>query len=88
MIPTPAPLKHDYTALDAAIIQRITEAAPAKFEQVCATAMKEADALASVDFESAESWRIIDRRLQALRKAGKIKFQRKSKVSAEGWVIA
>lgn len=88
---TTTPKKHDYTTLDAAIIRRITEAAPASFSEVFSfnsDTMKEADALAAADFENSEAWRIVDRRLQALRKAGKIKYQRKSKAAVEGWVIA
>lgn len=84
---TPIMQKHDYTTLDAAIIQRITKAAPATFTTVFAyksKVMEEADTLAAADFEKAKAFRIVDRRLQALRKAGKIKYQRKP----EGWVIA
>lgn len=82
--------QHDYTKLDAAIIAAINGAPPAQFFRISndAQVQREAETLASAEFEKAEAWRIMDRRLQSMRKAGRIKYQRKSKDKKEGWVIA
>lgn len=78
--------KHDYTALDALLIEQITNRAPMLFQTLVYSPLvrDESERLAAAEFEKAEAWRIIDRRLQALRKAGKVKYQRKP----EGWVRA
>ena len=73
-------MAHDYTDLDAAIIERITAGCVGFTSLSCAVA-KHSEKLASDD--QAPAWRIVDRRLQALRKASRIRYQRKP----EGWVL-
>lgn len=70
-----------YSALDAKIIGAIGGGRRG-FGEVCAAARDEAKTLESSPGEKAEGWRIVDRRLQALRKAGKIRYARNS-----GWVL-
>lgn len=73
--------KPDYTALDAAILARITQK-PVNFTQLQSGAVqKAADAFVTGGYKPA--WRFIDSRLQALRKAGKIVYSGKT-----GWSIA
>ena len=83
-------MKQDYTGLDAAILARIQESQPILFSSLLMGAVwDEAMAFESIqtharnciDFKPA--WRFVDARLQALRKAGKIRYQRKP----EGWVM-
>ena len=75
-------MKHDYTALDRAIIAYIT-AGKATFTGLTAAVAEHSDALARDD--AAPGWRIVDRRLQALRKAGQIRYKRGV---FGGWVLA
>jgi hypothetical protein len=72
-------MAHDYTALDGAIIDRVAKGCVG-FTTLCGAVLKHAESLAAHD--PAPPWRIVDRRLQALRKAGRIRYQRKP----EGWV--
>lgn len=78
--------KHDYAALDAAILDRVKDRGAVTFCEIAhhRPAEAESEKLASAEFEKAPAWRIVDRRLQHLRKSGQIKYQRKP----EGWVIA
>ncbi len=80
-------MKHDYAKLDAAILSELTATTPNGFAQLCgnlSAANREANVLSGPDaFHGTPSWRLIDRRLQALRKAGRIRYQRKP----EGWVL-
>lgn len=73
-------MAHDYTELDGAIIARVAEGC-VSFSALLTSVSKHSEALAKTD--SAPGWRIVDRRLQALRKAGRIRYQRKP----EGWVL-
>lgn len=85
--------RHDYTALDAAILAaiRFDDGVGKLFHHIAwAKAVAAAsDAIAAVANEGKRgwnetpAWRIVDRRLQALRKAGLIRYQRKP----EGWVL-
>lgn len=77
--------KPDYTALDAAILAAIKEKQPAMFHVFAYDGDVNANSLALVHTEkNGDSWRVTDRRLQALRRAGQVHYQRKP----EGWVIA
>lgn len=84
-------MKHDYTALDAAIVKRIREGAKSigAIEQAdvakLTKAIADADNATRETWRSMPSWRVVDRRLQALRKAGKIKFVRGP---GAGWEVA
>jgi hypothetical protein len=73
-------MKNDYTALDAAIFSAITDK-PVFFHVIAKAADEEAKAFAT---NEAPGWCVVDRRLQALRKSGLIRYSRKP----EGWVIA
>lgn len=76
--------KHDYTKLDEAIIGAIAACRheAASFCDISPKCEPEAEKLSAVPGEAAEWWRIIDRRLQALRKAGKIRH------TTKGWVLS
>lgn len=86
------PVKPDYTHLDAAILAAIKARGPVRFFLLSHIKAVQS---AAVALESANrghgpgrrddkpAWRFVDGRLQALRKAGKIKHQRKP----EGWVL-
>ena len=71
-----------YQALDEAIVLQISVLKAATFTQINGgEPRKIADSLATKDRHGwPEGWRLIDRRLQALRKAGRITYSRK-----EGW---
>lgn len=71
--------KNDYTELDKAILSKIANG-PVTFPLIVNAV--DLQTRPFVSFTS-PGWRIVERRLQALRKAGKIKYQRKP----EGWVI-
>ena len=73
-------MAHDYTELDGAIIARVAEGR-VTFTALSSAVSRHSEALAKTD--PAPGWRIVDRRLQALRKAGRIRYQRKP----EGWVL-
>ena len=73
-------MAHDYTELDRAIINRVAKGCVG-FSALCGAVLKHSKSLAAND--KAPAWRIVDRRLQALRKAGRICYQRKP----EGWVL-
>ena len=73
-------MAHDYINLDTAILAFVAEK-PATFQGLAYRVALYSEALAESD--PAPAWRIVDRRLQALRKAGKIRYQRKP----EGWVL-
>ncbi len=85
-------MKNDYTALDTAILAAISARAGALSFSAMQTgaildeAQKIADAenTGKMAREKKRAWRVIDRRLQALRKAGRIRYQRQP----EGWVLA
>lgn len=62
-------MKHDYTKLDAAIIDKIRSGTANLTGLVCALST-----LAEPFSGYRPAWRVIDRRLQALRKAGKITY--------------
>lgn len=80
--------KHDYTELDAAIFARIGDAGrPMGFHAIfdCNSVDRLSRCHASTDDAKRSgkpAWRFVDARLQALRKAGKIKS------TPAGWVIA
>jgi len=72
-------VKTDYTLFDNAIVSHVREGKNT-FTQLSAGRLCEfADKLAGVS----QGWRLIDRRLQALRKAGKLSYDRKA-----GWTVA
>lgn len=75
-------MAHDYTALDAAILYAIKNGAPALFSLLDFKVRVHSAPLAHTD-KQGQAWRVVDRRLQALRKAGRIRYQRKP----EGWVL-
>lgn len=72
----------DYTALDAAILAAVAELQPAQFFNVSARVRSHSEPLAHTRHDGL-AWRVVDRRLQHLRKAGRIRYQRKP----EGWVM-
>lgn len=73
----------DYTEFDALLIESIKESAPIQFFPLSVLVRKEADALAKSDRRGdIEGWRVVDRRLQALRKRGSIAW------GPRGWRLA
>lgn len=80
--------KHDYTELDAAILARIGDAGrPVGFNAILGCNSVDRLSLGPASTDDAKragkpAWRFVDARLQALRKAGKIKS------TPAGWVIA
>lgn len=72
-------MKNDYTKLDAAIITQVAKGCIG-FTALFGVVDKHSRIF--TDYKT-PSWRIVDRRLQALRKAGRISYQRKP----EGWVL-
>lgn len=84
-------MKHDYSKLDAAILGQINGVAPVMFwalAHVMAVAeeshkIANANNAGKAERLKTPPWRFVDRRLQALRKAGHIRYQRKP----EGWVL-
>ena len=85
-------MKHDYTKLDSLMLARIAIQPPVKFTVLCHNRAVSAESARIADEGNAgkparlhtPQWRIVDRRLQALRKAGRIAYQRKP----EGWLPA
>lgn len=85
-------MTNDYTYLDAAILECIKESQPVWFTGLLedsrvkeeAASLEMNQRLPRFTSDRKPAWRFVDARLQALRKAGKIKHQRKP----EGWVIA
>ena len=83
-------MKHDYTELDAAILERIGRGDCPTFTQIdageCAReADKIVDACKSQGLPPREipiAFRLVDRRLQAMRRAGKIRY------TGKGWALA
>ena len=75
-------MKNDYTKLDAAILARINEFGPITFGLISCHSRVSGEA---VKFQSAfkPAWRYVEARLQTLRRAGKIEYQKRP----EGWVI-
>ena len=73
-------MAHDYTKLDDAIIARVAKGC-VSFTALSTSVSIHSELLAKSD--PAPAWRIVDRRLQALRKAGRLRYQRKP----EGWVL-
>lgn len=72
-----------FTELDAAILDVLTDG-PKTMGWISQRLRKQSEALAIPDSCGDRcGWRVVDRRLQALRKAGKIKTDRKT-----GWSIA
>ena len=67
-----------YDELDAAILVQI-DAGNGKFTSLCASVDDKARQHINAN---TEKWRVVDRRLQAMRKSGKIKYLR------TGWVVA
>ncbi len=80
----------DYFALDEAIIDAIKSGRREFYEIAYRDAVDaEAKRLADGDGSRTEPWRIVDRRLQAMRKAGRIAYSRQSKKNpAGGWNVA
>lgn len=79
--------KTDYAALDSAILDAIC-AGRREFSDIAYRGEVDARAKALASAESAPSWRIVDRRLQAMRKAGKLTYKRASKKNpGGGWAI-
>lgn len=80
----------DYTAIDAAIMKRIGDGARSMGdidrEEVAKLSKAIADARnagIAYKWRQMPSWYVVDRRLQALRKAGKIVFKR----GGAGWEV-
>ncbi|KQP36102.1 hypothetical protein [Pseudorhodoferax sp. Leaf274] len=86
--------KTDYTALDVAIIAAICVAGHREFQDISRYARRHAEAIEAAEnrgkppIRHVEAWRIVDRRLQHLRKAGRISYTRQSKANPNGgWVL-
>lgn len=83
-------MANDYTAIDAAILKRIGDGARQFLHIDAGSVAVAAKAIADAENKSRDRWRamdpsrIVDRRLQALRRAGKLKFERGP---AAGWTI-
>ena len=73
-------MAHDYTELDEAISAKVAKG-PVRFNAISFSVARQSEHLEKND--PAPAWRIVDRRLQALLKAGRIRYQRKP----EGWVL-
>ena len=73
-------MAHDYTKLDSAILANVADG-PVDFTALSISVSGLSDALAASD--QTPGWRIVDRRLQALRKAGRIRYRR----NPHGWVL-
>lgn len=72
-------LKYDYSALDAAILAAVTAGKPGipKSREILLASIalqKQDEAGRNYPNDAKPAWRFVDCRLQALRKAGKIKF--------------
>lgn len=80
-------MKQNYTKLDAAILACIQKFGPISFTSLQGDEVgREAAYLAKnqirpIRYERKPAWRFVDARLQALRKAGKIRYFR------DGWVL-
>lgn len=75
--------KTDYTALDAVILACLADG-PRPFMILAEKVRPESEAAATPDCSGrVHGWRVVDRRLQALRKAGKIVPHR-----TQGWRLA
>lgn len=85
-------MKHDYTALDREILKAIESGKRFSGDITCAEVMQEAKKLEAAHnggmspshWKYKPSYRFIDARLQALRKAGKIEWLGAKK----GWCVA
>ena len=66
-------MPNDYTELDAAIVASI-KAGASRFMEINGELV--ARAAAKFENDKTPAWRFVDRRMQALRKAGKIKLGR------------
>jgi len=73
-------MKHDYTELDRSIAAAVADHGPISFDGIWKLARVHAEKIATD--KSACSWRIVERRVQAMRKAGKINHHK----SPVGWV--
>lgn len=74
----------DYTIFDKALTECIRRGATQFYELNSGPLLKQAMALAKPDRRGdRDGWRVIDRRLQALRKAGKLTYDRKA-----GWRVS
>lgn len=72
----------NYTEVDAAIMASIRKTPGADFTVISRTADKAAQKVAEAGPVVCPSFRVLDRRLQALRKAGRISYSRSG-----GWVL-
>lgn len=73
-----------YPEVDAAIVKRVREAGPVSMLWLFVGDLRTVAQRAEWA-HGGEAYRIVDRRLQALKRAGVIKFQRGS---GAGWVLA
>jgi len=73
-------MKYDYKEIDQSIATAVAELGPISFDAIWKLARVHATKIATDN--SACPWRIVERRVQSMRKAGKIKHNR----SARGWV--
>lgn len=83
----------DYTKLDAAIIASLHPNQPKRFSALstCHAVAAEAIDLSNAHgaknrYTRKDPFRFVDARIQALKKAGKIKFQGATNVSEGGWL--
>lgn len=82
--------KTDYSALDDAIIESIKLGKREFHEMQIGAVQRASSAIAAAEnanrapAQHVETWRITDRRLQAMRKAGRIHYLARSKKNPEG----
>jgi len=83
-----------YSKLDAALLAVIAQLAPVRLHELnkAGRVKRQAEALETATKgrsagtgDEVPAWRFVDRRLQALRRAGRIRF--KSETGAHGWII-
>lgn len=83
------PTKLDYSKLDAALLEVIRRSQPITFSglyhgrilSLASELAAQSNREAKEAHQRIDTWRMVDRRLQALRKAGRIKHSR----NPEGW---
>lgn len=77
----------DFDAIDTAILNRISKGDKPTFNSIWTAVRELADALAPEPKpgrgRGREGWRVVDRRLQALRKKGRLHYSRQT-----GWEVA
>ena len=74
-------MKQDYTRLDAEIIEQISKG-KSNFTSIYIAVSMTVARMIEPTSKKSDDWRVVDRRLQSLRKAGRISYSGRG-----GWVI-